>query len=337
MIRDLQLEKFNTRFSLGKLSEPEINAEAFEEYRASKSDNTLRRQASDLALFANYLKDKNGARDAGNLAIEPGAWTGVGWQAAVGFQRWQVAYGYAIASINVRLSTIKIYSRLATMAGILDVGENALIAGIKGYSQAKGKEIDEARDFHLGEGTRIGAKKSKPVSLNAEQARNLKEWTDTPRGRRDTLLMCLLLDHGLRAGEIKNLRVENFDLATASFGVHRTQLESDQTMRMTQDTLAAATAYLTDDAPERGALLRGSRKSGELTGTMGNRAIAQRVRALGKKIGVEGLSPSDCRRHWAVQAAKNGASIEELREAGGWASLATAARYVEQAKDREAG
>ena len=45
--------------------------------------------------------------------------------------------------------------------------------------------------------TRIGDKKAEAVTLTFEQAQQLKDQPDTAQGRRDALIMCVLLDHGL--------------------------------------------------------------------------------------------------------------------------------------------
>jgi integrase len=92
-------------------------------------------------------------------------------------------------------------------------------------------------------------------------------------------------------------------------------------------------AYLEHDAPAIGPLLRASRKGGELTGAgMSERAITERVRYLGERVGIEGLSAHDCRHHWATTAARNGTPIDRLQDAGGWASTAMPLRYVQAAK-----
>jgi integrase len=56
--------------------------------------------------------------------------------------------------------------------------------------------------------TRKGAKKAQPVSLTPEQAARLKAQPDTPQGRRDALLLGLLLDYGLRVGEVAGLQID---------------------------------------------------------------------------------------------------------------------------------
>jgi integrase len=49
-------------------------------------------------------------------------------------------------------------------------------------------------------------------------------------------------------------------------------------------------------------------------------------------LGLEGLSPHDCRHYWATDAARSGTDPFRLQEAGGWASLAMPRRYVEAAE-----
>ncbi len=71
----------------------------------------------------------------------------------------------------------------------------ALIQQVRGYRRKEARHVDEAREV-----TRVGDKKAQPVSLTPAQAALLKGQPETAQGRRDALLMCLLLDHGLRCG-----------------------------------------------------------------------------------------------------------------------------------------
>lgn len=144
--------------------------------------------------------------------------------------------------------------------------------------------------------------------------------------------MCLLLDHGLRCGEVADLLITDFNLEVKTFAFYRAKVDKEQTHRMTAGTLQAATAYITNDAPVLGKLLLGSRKGGHLTGGMTERAINDRVGVLGRTVGVDGLSPHDCRHYWATRAARHGTDPFALQDAGGWNSLAMPRRYVESAK-----
>ena len=49
-------------------------------------------------------------------------------------------------------------------------------------------------------------------------------------------------------------------------------------------------------------------------------------------MGLDGLSAHDLRHYWATRAAHNGTPLDELQDAGGWASPAMLLRYVEVAK-----
>ena len=109
---------------------------------------------------------------------------------------WLLLRGYAIGSVNLHLTTLRTYAGLAMPAGVILAGECAAIRAVRGYGRTEGKHVDSARTP-----TRKGAKKAQPVSLTPEQAARLKAQPDTPQGRRDALLLCLLLDHGLRVGK----------------------------------------------------------------------------------------------------------------------------------------
>jgi integrase len=245
------------------------------------------------------------------------------------FKGWQVAGGYAVGSVNVRLSTVKTYARLATKAGILSTTDLALIRAVEGYSRKEARRVDERREV-----TRKGDKKAESVSLTKAQADALKEQPDTPQGRRDAVIMALLLDHGLRVGELAGLQVSAFNLKEKTFTFYRQKVNKTQTHKLTADSFAAVRAWLASDAPALGALLRGSRKGGALSieSGMTERSLTERVRVLGEAVGVTGLSAHDCRHYWATRAARQGTDPFALQEAGGWSSLAMPRRYVESAK-----
>jgi len=304
-------------------------AALFAAYQSRLAAHTLRRQRADLAAFAAYL----GRADPEALGRDPAAWQGLTWGLVEGFVKWQLAQGYAIGSINVRLATVKSYCRLATQAGAIPAAAYTLIQAVRGYSQSEARRLDERRAV-AGLATRCGRKKAAPVTLTPAQAARLKQQPDTPQGRRDTLLLCLLLDHGLRVGEAAGLQVEHFDLPQARFVFFRPKVNRVQTHRLTPDALAAAARYLRHDALAAGPLFRGSRKNGQLT-TAGwaTQKMAARVAALGEAAGVPGLSPHDCRHYWASQAAANGTPIDRLQDAGGWSNPVTPlSRYIRPAQ-----
>lgn len=309
-------------------------ASAFADYTSRKSNNTLDAQRADLATFADYLCDATGGRDcptADQLQTDPEAWRGMTHGLVAAFVHWVLARGYSIASVNRKLSTVRVYAKLAAQAKVIDSTESTLIRGVSGYGGTEGKRADEKRTA-AGTATRNGHKKAQHVPLTVDQVKLLKAQPDTPQGRRDAVIMALLLEHGLRVGELALLQVTDFDLKAGTFVFYRPKVDKVQTHRMTRDTHRAVALWLVEDAPAMGALLRGSRKGGKLTGAgMSERAITQRVTDLGAELGIADLSAHDCRHYWATRAATMGTDTFALRDAGGWNSLAMPSRYVESA------
>lgn len=144
-------------------------------------------------------------------------------------------------------------------------------------------------------------------------------------------MMCLLLDHGLRVGELAGLKTDDIDLTRGTMRFFRPKVDKAQTHRLSTGAHRAVLRWFNFGEAVAGApLLRASRKSGELTEPgISTRAITARVKFLGEQIGIQGLSAHDCRHFWATQAARNGTDAFVLRDAGGWNSLAMPGRYVE--------
>ena len=315
----------------------------FEDYTSRKAKNTLRRQVYDLACFADFLRSVS--LQPGDLGSAPEAWRGITWGIVEAFKRWMLAEGFAIGTINFRLSTVKVYAKMAAKAGAIDTRELAMVQAVEGYAHKEINRIDEQRSEE-GTRTRIGYKKAEAVSITRDQARALKSQPSTPQGRRDAVLMAILLDHGLRCGEVALLRVENIDLKAGTIAFYRPKVDKAQIHRLTPTALLAMRDYLAlDQTATTGPLLLASKKGGkrgEACGKLGaagmtERAITKRVEYLGELAGLKGLSAHDCRHYWATQAARNGTPLDRLQDAGGWSSLAMPARYIEAAAIANSG
>lgn len=312
--------------SAGQAANQAASRSRFADYHLRRAAHTLRRQQADLALFARFLEAMQVY--SGDFMQDPEAWRGVTWGLVEGFAKWQLQEGYTVSSVNVRISTLKAYARLAMQAGTLAPQEYALIRAVQGYNRRETQRINQRRPLQ-----RRGLKKAAPIPLALEQARALKTHPDTPQGRRDSLMICLLLDHGLRVGELAALHAESLDLDSGLMRFNRPKVGKDQVHRLSKDALQAARIYSSlGDMPEAGApLLRRSLKNGQLSAAgMSERAITQRVNMLGKERGIFGLSAHDCRHYWATNAARHGTDPFVLQEAGGWSSLAMPRRYVEE-------
>jgi integrase len=310
----------------GEIANQYASQTAFSDYLSRKSQNTLRSQAASLLRFATYLAEIG--VETGDLQHDPSAWHGVTHGLVKGFRNWMIQEGDAIASINARLSAVKTYVRLAMDAGAIPAESGILIAGVRGYSQKEAKRVNERREI-----TRRGSKKPQHVTVTPAQARQLKTQPDTPQGRRDALMMCLLLDHGLRVGEVARLDVSNFDLRTGELRFYRPKVDKTQTHKMSADTFRAVMMWFhSGDVPAVGPVLRASYKGGALSNAgMTERAITKRVRLLGSQIGLAGMSAHDCRHYWATFWAGK-VDVIRLQEAGGWSSLAMPRRYIEDSE-----
>ena len=309
----------------------------FDDYRLRKAPRTILNQDIDLDLFSEYLDGIGMTVSANELNSLPTAWSEVTWQSVEGFMLWMIAIGYSTASVSRRLSTVKVYAKLAMRAGSLSTDQQLRIAAVKAYTGQEGNRLDARREA-TGLPTRIGHKKVNHTSLTIEQATALKRQPDTPQGRRDALLMCILIDHGLRVGEVAALEIGSFDQRRGTMRFYRPKVDLTQTHQLSVDTKSALRAYLLNDIDQSsdGSIWRASKVSHEL-GEHGwtVNGIQKRVEELGERIEVFNLSPHDCRHYWATRA---GAGVEagkfslfQLQEAGGWKTLAMPRHYVEWA------
>lgn len=313
----------------------------FESHRKRKAQNTLRRQAAELRDFEDYLRliiEQTGTYlelPLNALANDPSVWAGVTHGLVETYLNWCLAEGYAIPSINLRLSTIRVYARLAAKAGYLPGEEIRDINALRAYGFGEAKRVNEKRSQQ-----RVGKKKAEPTLITDELTEALiDQRPDTAQGRRDQLLMCVLLHHGLRVSEARLLTAESFDLQNGTFTFYRPKVHKTQTHRMTKATLAAAKAFLFGaEAPRSGPIFSESNKNGTLDkNKRGNVAISERglnkrVEALGKAVGLENLSPHDCRHYWATNAARRNTPLDRLKQAGGWNSVAMPMRYIAEAE-----
>lgn len=315
----------------GKAANHFAEQNAFTDYLERKAERTRMTQRNALAKFAEFLEAANVPNiDADCLQNDPQCWQDIEWGLVEAFKKWLLKEGYSTATVNNRLSVVKVYAKLASTAGAMSTDNYARIRLVSGYSGKEAKRIDEKREV-----TRTGHKKAEHTSLTDSQVKTLKDWMiyEGEQGARDCLLMCLLLDHGLRCGEVAILKAGDFNLADSTFTLYRPKVDITQTHKMTKDTLQALEHYLNarPENVENDLLLVGSTRWNGLTNKpMSTRAITKRVKYLGETLlGVEKLSAHDCRHNWASSV--NG-DVFALQEAGGWKSLTMPRHYKELAK-----
>src|SRR6266700_3759130 len=279
-------------------------------YHEGLRDETIRRQKTDLRKFARFLASIG--VQAGDFYHELNAWQGMSAGLLEAFIEWQKIAGYSIGTINVRLATMKAYCHLAYDVGILDIDIHTHIQGVKGIQRKQARNIDARRPI-----SRLGYKKAQAVEIPIELLPALKHPATGFLAKRDALLMCLLLDHGLRVGEIAILKRNAIALRSRLLTFYRPKVDEPQTDRMTDDTLVAARAYLATLPAKQESLF-----------DLALISIQERVRTLGELAGIQGLSPHDCRHSWASRAASHGTPLDRLKQAGGWSNIQTPLRYI---------
>ncbi len=225
----------------------------FYRYQRRKAQNTLRCQAGDLALFAEFLSSTG--LEAGDLQNDPEAWRYITWGLIDAFVAWQLKQGYAIGITNVRLSTVRKYAGLALQAGTLPPETYGFITQIKGFGHQESLHKDQKRQTN-DLSARRGSKKAQPVSITRVQAEKLMAQPETPLGRRDALLMCILLEEGLQIGEVILLTARDFDLDHGELRFYRPKVDREQRLKISEKTIAAAQAYIDRDAPKVGTIWR---------------------------------------------------------------------------------
>jgi integrase len=114
----------------------------------------------------------------------------------------------------------------------------------------------------------------------------------------------------LRVGEVVILKRTQIHLRSRMLTFYRPKVDEPQNGRMTDDTLAAARAYLPTLPAKQESLF-----------DLAIISIQERVRTLGELVGIHGLSPHDCRHSWATRAASHGTPLDRLKQAGGWGNL----------------
>lgn len=296
-------------------------------YQRGLSIQTLRRHKTDIRLFKEYLALAH--ISTGDMFLELEEWRNVSFGLVEGFLEWQIQQGYAMGSINVRLATVKKYASIARDANILSAEQIEGIRRVTGYQDRKAINVDTTR-----EDTRIGAKKGTPTPITSEQIKALREVLSRDKsffGKRDYFLLCLLGYQGLRCGEVASLRISDIQLAAGRFTVYRQKVNINQIHKMHAQTQIAAKEYL-DVAKLTYKLFEGidrdeytnkegkQYKAHKASDGLSNRAIYERIRLLGKRVGIvkPPLSPHDLRHYWTGDLFEHETQIDVVMQSGGW-------------------
>ena len=295
---------------------------------AGLSQNTIKSLIAGADIWCRFLAELGVDVGGYDCTQDPRAWTSVNYALIEAFKQWMLNHGYAINTVNRRLSSVRWFCDLASKAGFIPADEMVKISGMKLIRYGHGLEIDRKRET-----SRVGKKKAENTKLSAYSVDKLKGIpAEDQRSIRDRLLMCLCLDHAMRASEIACLEVEDFDIQVGKVRFWRPKIKKWHTHKLTKSTLAALGDYLAlDGAPTTGKLFVEIHKSGSFVGDgISTAAIDNIIRSRGKEIGIDGLSAHDLRHSAATRAASGGSGLRSIMGLGGWSSASTAGRYLDE-------
>jgi len=173
-------------------------------------------------------------------------------------------------------------------------------------------------------------KKATFTAITESQAERLKHITTPPPppqrfprehdqllAARDALMLCLLIEHALRCGELVALDVESIDLERNTLSIYSEKTHTFNVHELQERTEAAARIYLKQLGRNTGPLFTGYHSQRITT-----RAINKRVGILGQELGLtqKRLSPHDLRHFFTFDALEHGLSLDLVQGIGGWTS-----------------
>lgn len=287
-----------------------------------KSENTIRSLKDSAALWCQFLAEIGVNSYDLDCTTDPKAWACVNSGLLEAYQQWLLNAGYAINTVNRRVSAVRWYCVLASKAGVIPGDELAKIRAVELIRYSAGVEQDKKRET-----VRVGRKKGVSTVLTEYHVAKLKAVAD----ERDRLIFCLMLNQAMRASEVIRLCVEDFNMTDGTVRFYRPKTKEHNMHNLTPSTLVALGDYLAlADAPSSGVLIRARHRSGKLFDKgISTSALDLIVRAYGIELGLPALSAHDLRHSAATRAAKAGTPLKNLMSLGNWKSAATAERYID--------
>jgi integrase len=216
------------------------------------------------------------------------------------------------STINVRLSAIRKLVGEAKRNGIIGLEEAANLTDVPNVRQ---------------KGTRLGN------WLTREQAKELLAVPDrsTLKGKRNYVIIALLVGCALRRQELASLTIEDIQLREGRWVIIDLRGKGGRirTVAVPIWVKQGIDAWIAAAKIEKGRLLRPLSKSGKMVGdVLGDWAVWSVVEQSSKQIGIEHFGAHDLRRTCAKLCRKNGGDLEQIKFLLGHSSIQTTERYL---------
>jgi integrase len=215
------------------------------------------------------------------------------------------------STVNVRLSAVRKLVAEARQNGMIGVEDAASLSEVPNIRQ---------------KGTRLGN------WLTREQAKELLAVPDrsTLKGKRDYVILGLLVGCALRRLELATLDVETIQLRDGRWVL--ADLEGKgrriRTVAVPVWVKQGINAWMTAAGIEDGRLLRSISKGGKVGESLSDWAVWSVVEQSAKEIGVERFGAHDLRRTCAKLCRKSGGDLEQIKFLLGHSSIQTTERYL---------
>ncbi len=162
---------------------------------------------------------------------------------------------------------------------------------------------------------------------------------DTLEGKRDWIVLGLLLGAGLRREELVTLTFDAMKQQPAKSGKMRDVIEvtgkGAKTRVIPLSEKLGSRLREWRDVAGGGLIARAMTKRGDLSGSKSSKGVFELVRRYGEKIGLPELAPHDMRRTFAQLAYEAGIPITQISVLLGHSSVQTTQRYLNLALDIE--
>jgi integrase len=216
------------------------------------------------------------------------------------------------STINVRMSAIRKLVGEARRNGLIGLEEAANLTDVPNVRQT---------------GTRLGN------WLTREQAKELLGVPDRSKlkGKRDYVILALLVGCALRRQEVASLKIEDIQLREGRWVIIDLRGKGGRirTVAVPIWVKQGIDAWIAAAKIEKGRLLRPLSKSGKMVGDeLGDWAIWSVVEQSSKQIGIEHFGAHDLRRTCAKLCRKNGGDLEQIKFLLGHSSIQTTERYL---------
>jgi integrase len=215
------------------------------------------------------------------------------------------------STINVRLSAIRKLVSEARRNGIIGFEEADSLSGVANIRQ---------------QGTRLGN------WLTREQAKELLAVPDreTLKGKRDYVILSILVGCALRREELASLDVETIQLRENRWVLADLEGKGRRVRTVAIPVWVKQGIDVWMEAAEikGGKLLRAVSKGGTVKTSMSGWAVWSVVEQAAKEIAIERFGAHDLRRTCAKLCRKNGGGLEQIKFLLGHSSIQTTERYL---------